>query len=108
MCSYDEGEPASVFQQSTPRARKTYRCEECGAGIVPGERYEYVFGVWEGAAFTYRTCLDCVAVIDAWRKVSMAVCREGPSYEFGRAGAAFREFVSEHVKMIEMLGGAHG
>ena len=55
-CDYD---PPSVYSATTPRAKKEYRCEECSGKIMPGERYENVFGVWEGYASTYRTCERC-------------------------------------------------
>lgn len=55
-CDYD---PPSVYSATTPRAKKTYRCDECRGSISPGERYERVFGVWDGRADTYRTCERC-------------------------------------------------
>lgn len=55
-CDYD---PPSVYNATTPRAKKSYRCDECPGWILPGERYERVFGVWDGHASTYRTCERC-------------------------------------------------
>lgn len=57
-CSCD-GEPSTVYNSSTPRARKRYSCDECGSAILPGERYENVFGIWEGWPTTFRTCEPC-------------------------------------------------
>lgn len=56
VCDFD---PASVYRSSTPRARKAYSCKECGAPILPGERYENVFGVWGREATIFRTCEAC-------------------------------------------------
>ena len=58
-CDYD---PPTVYRSSMQRAAKVYRCEECSARILPGEQYEYVFGVYDGYASTFRTCSDCVAL----------------------------------------------
>jgi hypothetical protein len=43
------------------RARKPHTCEECGRRINIGERYEYVFGVYDGA-FIAHTCSHCVGI----------------------------------------------
>lgn len=55
-CDFD---PAQVYRQSIHVARKQYWCEECAGKILPGERYEYTFGVWDGDASTFRTCERC-------------------------------------------------
>ena len=57
-CSCDY-EPAELYNAQIVRARKQYRCEECGCAILPGERYEYVFGKWEGYVSTFKTCERC-------------------------------------------------
>ena len=49
----------TVFNEKVVRARKQHRCCECGRLILPGCRYQTVFGVWEGNAETFRTCLLC-------------------------------------------------
>lgn len=54
-----DGDPATVYSASTPRARKRYSCDECGTPILPGDRYENVFGVWDGWPTTFRTCEPC-------------------------------------------------
>lgn len=55
-CDYDM---PSVYRARTVKARKLYRCEECSGPIVPGEAHEYAFGVYDGDAFTFRTCERC-------------------------------------------------
>lgn len=60
-CDYD---PADVYRASRQRARKAYRCYECGGAIAPGELYERVFAIFEGAGLVARTCLDCLEVRD--------------------------------------------
>ena len=40
-------------------ARKEYTCCECKAKIIPGEKYEYVVGKWDGEISVIRTCFIC-------------------------------------------------
>lgn len=54
----------SVFNQKKPRARKRHRCCECRGWIEAGERYEYSWGIWEGSASSYKTCLGCAELRD--------------------------------------------
>lgn len=56
FCDYDM---PSVSSRSNPRARKRHSCSECGSPILPGEQYEYVFGVWDGDASIFKTCERC-------------------------------------------------
>ena len=55
-CDYD---PPSFCSRTTPRARRTHTCEECGAKIIPGEIYERVSGKWDGWVSTFCTCERC-------------------------------------------------
>ena len=48
------------------KSRKTHKCEECGDPIVPGQRYEYASGIWDGRPDSHRTCLTCVAIRDRY------------------------------------------
>ncbi len=50
-----------VHNEKIVSARKQHKCAECGAPIEIGQKYEYVFGVWEGEPDTFKTCLDCVS-----------------------------------------------
>jgi hypothetical protein len=47
-------------------ARKKHRCIECGKTIIPGEKYEHVWGVWDSEPSTYKTCLDCKSLRDVF------------------------------------------
>jgi len=60
MSCYCDFEEPSVYNKTTPKARKVHRCSECGATIQKGERYENVSGVWDGYADTYKTCERCL------------------------------------------------
>lgn len=60
MC-YD-GDPPAFFSSSTVRARKHYKCIECGAAISVGVQHERAVGKWEGDVSTIRTCVRCVRV----------------------------------------------
>lgn len=61
MC-FDYDGYSEVWNETTPRARKPYRCCECGGTIAKGEQYRNVFSVYEGDAMTSRTCLACERV----------------------------------------------
>lgn len=58
-CECDADVGPSVYDGRTVVARKEHKCTECGRTINPGEEYEYVFGVWDGAAQTFKTCEEC-------------------------------------------------
>lgn len=58
-CDCYDYDPPSVFRAETPRARKDYKCCECNAVIRKGEKYLYIFGVWEGDASSFRMCALC-------------------------------------------------
>lgn len=62
-CVYNEydGPMADFTHHTTPVAKKTHHCCECGREIAVGEQYERNVGVWEG---TFKVCLDCVSVRD--------------------------------------------
>lgn len=61
-CDYD-GLP-SVYRESQHVARKQHVCYECRRKIKAGEKYEYVFSVYDGAAQEIRTCQHCLAIRD--------------------------------------------
>lgn len=46
------------------RARKEHQCSECSEAILPGQRYEYQSGIWDGRPDTFKTCLSCVEIRD--------------------------------------------
>jgi hypothetical protein len=50
------------YQERVVTARLEHHCCECQAAIAPGEKYEYVVGVWDGNFDTYKTCLPCAHV----------------------------------------------
>jgi hypothetical protein len=60
-CDYEQ---PSVFNTSTPIARKEHRCTECGRRIAAGERYLYTWGIWDGSAWTFKTCPRCSSLLD--------------------------------------------
>lgn len=62
MECYCDYEMPSVYAVMQPTARKSHRCSECHGEIAPGERYERVFGVWDGHHDVFRTCPRCLAL----------------------------------------------
>lgn len=63
MC--DDHDYPTVFVETHPRARKRWLCCECTSPIVPGERYQRAFGVWDRSPDTHVTCLLCAWLRDA-------------------------------------------
>jgi hypothetical protein len=63
-CDYD---PADFYVKCIRTARKQHRCEECSGLILPGDKYEYVSGKWEGCLSTFKTCEQCVD-LRTWTK----------------------------------------
>lgn len=60
-------EPAEFYHQAQPVARKAHRCDECGAAINVGDRYQRFSGKWDGHFDSFRLCLGCVEVFDEVR-----------------------------------------
>jgi uncharacterized protein with PIN domain len=63
------------------RARKPHRCSECGGEIPKGATYRYDSGVFEGAPYSYKRCLRCIALVE--RVVAHEIaegCAPGESY----------------------------
>lgn len=57
-----------VYRQELRRARKAYRCGECGDEIQAADLYEAFTALYEGVWATYRTCARCVNVRDDYFK----------------------------------------
>jgi hypothetical protein len=56
-CDYEQ---PTVYRSSERVARKEHKCYECHRTIRPGERYERVFAIWDGAANNVCTCHHCL------------------------------------------------
>ena len=59
-CDYD---PADVWNVTMPHARIRHKCTECNGPIIPGEQYERVESLYDGAWTTYKTCQRCLNVV---------------------------------------------
>lgn len=59
-CDY---EPAQVYKKNIIKsAQGRHTCAECSRPILPGERYERVFGIWEGQMNVFKTCANCLDI----------------------------------------------
>lgn len=58
-CNVYIGDGPEFITEKIVRAKKEYRCCECGSKIIKGNTYEYVRGKWEDSFSTYRTCVSC-------------------------------------------------
>jgi hypothetical protein len=62
-CIYvDVQETFTTLSEAVITARKSHRCDECGATIETGAQYERYVGVYEGKMHLQHTCLDCVSI----------------------------------------------
>lgn len=52
----------SMYQATARIARRRYGCDECGWGILPGERYDREFGVRGRGGRVFKTCARCLAL----------------------------------------------
>lgn len=58
LSGYD-GDSATPYLEQWRTARKQNKCCECKRSILPGQRYQFVSGRWDGDWLSYRTCEDC-------------------------------------------------
>lgn len=73
-------ETPDAYSETTPVAKKPYRCCECHGVIPTGTKHFRFSGVWDGKWRNYRTCTSCEAI----RACLASLNTESPgSYEFG-------------------------
>lgn len=61
MCFYYD-EYAELYREKEVKARKEHKCAECYRMILKHQKYQYIFGVFQGDAFTYKICSACQAL----------------------------------------------
>jgi hypothetical protein len=67
LFQYYDGDSGPDFSRvKTVKARVTHRCEECGCMIAPGHRYERTSGKWDGTMSTFRVCVVCAEIRNAF------------------------------------------
>lgn len=65
-CDVDYGDMSEDAERvefscfTTPVARKTHRCHECGLPIQVGEKHQHVAYSFDGRFYSERRCLSCV------------------------------------------------
>lgn len=103
MCDCDLGYAPDVFTSSNHKARKPYKCCECGGGIKPGEEYENNFGVWEGEPNTFKRCLACVALCIALADFEDDPHCGGPSFGGAWWCLDAEDFTAEQLAKLKPL-----
>ena len=58
-CDYDDYDTPEFLNESYRKARKQYYCDNCNGPILPGEKYHYTVGKWDGDIGYYRKCPRC-------------------------------------------------
>ncbi len=59
---YCDYEPSAVWIEKKVRARKPWKCGECGGAIKAGEVYHRVKSLYDGDWSTLRRCGDCMVI----------------------------------------------
>ena len=57
----------AFYVEKIVKARKPYKCCECGRDIHIGSQYQNVTGKWDGDFDVKRTCIDCYHIREAFR-----------------------------------------
>lgn len=90
--------------ETVRRARKAHWCCECGDEILPGFTYRYLSGIWDGRAESFKTCLDCLAVIE---ELIQRFPKDARHHEFGIGLSQLWQWVAdnwdEHKVEFEFL-----
>jgi hypothetical protein len=69
MCAIDDCEPATLWHETEPTARKPHICYECGRAIKPGESYHRVKCLSDGRWWNDCWCNHCDAAGEWLRTV---------------------------------------
>ena len=85
-CDYD---PPEFYEVTWPKARKEYKCCECGYMIKRGEVHEKYSGKWDGDMGRFRTCGRCADLRDS---LVEATCN---CFTFGGLFEAYWEMLKE-------------
>lgn len=68
MCEiYDDADMCDVWEERQVRARKSYRCSECGGQIESGSHHRRIDTLYEGSWDHHRVCEPCW---DLWTRFS--------------------------------------
>jgi len=59
-----DGDGPSLYSEKIVTARKEHKCIECNQVILIGEKYEKVDGCWDGSWSHFKTCEDCLSMIE--------------------------------------------
>ena len=59
MVDYGDYDPPEFCNDTYPKARKEYTCEECRTAIKPGESYRRISGKWGGEFYCFKICQSC-------------------------------------------------
>lgn len=86
MCGCD-GDYPDIFNTTTPKAMKPYKCEECGGDILPGETYWRYDWLIEGQWWNEKLCEPC-------GDLSESLSDLGFCWERGTLKAAHQEYVN--------------
>lgn len=95
-CPLSGGEDGPEFSyEEIRRAAKVHQCCECREDILPGTKYEYTTGKWDGYMNTYKTCLLCVEIRNHFGARRGPEDREDPDYFYCTGGWTYEALWSD-------------
>ncbi|TKI06225.1 hypothetical protein [Martelella alba] len=98
---YCDIDAPSCFKEITRTARKQHKCCECRHPIMPGDKYVYYSGVWDGEPADFKRCLICDEVAKKFSEIhDCAVCFRGLRAEF----SDYQEQSDTYASLAEILG----
>ena len=56
---YCDGDYSTIWEETTPKAKKEYKCIECYGVITVGEKYAKTSSLYDGSWTHYRYCQGC-------------------------------------------------
>lgn len=93
MCEfYSDADGPTAYCETHHRARKEHKCWECGGKIIAGETYVIASGVWDGRGDSFKYCLACKEVLNAF-----GAAHKGTYPEIGNLEGALQECVREET-----------
>ena len=103
MCAINDADPPTVSSNKWVRARIPHKCAECGRPISVGERYNYAFMVYEGIAYSFRTCEHCITATGWLKKVCGGWLHEGLAEEIAEHAEEYPECAPGLLRMLAAM-----
>ena len=85
------------LSETTPIARKRYRCEWCGEFILEGEKHKKLTQIFEGDFQSYRIHLECEHMMEYLCQENPEIFEDGFTPHQHRRGKKYEERVAARL-----------